>query len=151
MPCNCSHLKKLKDARVSIDEPSAVYLDYNAACPPDKNVLAHYQNTALSVWGHPDSPHLAGQKSLDHLESLEKQWIKLIRGDRGSLHFCRGAADALSLLLKNMKKPPGALLTGSCEHNSVYTEAQLYCEDKKIPLIILKVDSRGKIDPYELK
>lgn len=150
MGCNCRHLQKLKEARVSIDETSAVYMDYNAACPPDSAVLAHYQNTAMKIWAHPDSPHLAGQKALDHMEELVNKWRKISSMEKGSVHFCRGSSDAISLFYQNIKKTPNAVISGCCEHNTVLEQSESYCKTHKIPFIQIPVDMKGRIDPDKL-
>lgn len=151
MSCNCRHLQKLKEARVSIDEPTAVYLDYNASCPPDSAVLAHYQNTAMKIWAHPDSPHLAGQKALDHMEELRNRWKRLSSMEDGNIQFCRGSTDALSLLLRNIRIPPKAVVTGCCEHNTVIEQSIAYCKKQKIPFIQIPVNGEGSIDPDKLR
>lgn len=150
MSCNCRHLQKLKEARVSIDEPSAVYMDYNAACPADSVVLAHYQNTSIKIWAHPDSPHLAGQKARDHLELLEDRWKKISSMEEGTVKFCRGSSDAISLLYQNIRKTPSAVVTGCCEHNTVLEQSEYYCRTHKIPFIQIPIDQKGQLDPDKL-
>lgn len=145
MPCNCRHLRKLKEARVSIDETASVYLDYNAACPPDSAVLAQYQNSAIKIWAHPDAPHLAGQRALDHKEELENRWKEISGMHEGSIYFCRGSSEALSLLLGNLKDTPPAILTSSCEHNTVLEQSQNWCRERNVPLIRIDVGRNGKI------
>jgi cysteine desulfurase len=149
--CNCRHLQKLKEARVSIDEPSAVYMDYNAACPPDSAVLAHYQNTAMKIWAHPDSPHLAGQKALDHMEDLEKKWKNISSMEEGTVKFCRGSSDAISLFYQNIRRTPNAVITGCCEHNTVLEQSESYCRTQKIPFIQIPVDTKGRLNPDKLR
>ncbi len=144
MSCNCRHLEKLKSARVELDEASAVYMDYNAACPPDHRVLAEFQNRALGIWGNSSSPHLSGQKAQDLLDSCIRRWQEL--SGKESIIFCRGATEAMDILLKGMAEPPGLLAAPVSAHPGIRNLMEEYSRLRKVPLKLLKIDKEGKID-----
>ncbi len=146
MSCNCRHLEKLKSARVDMDENSSVYMDYNAACPPDRRVLAEYQNRALGIWANSSSPHLAGQKAQDLLDSAAGFWRKQsIQSGKEEVRFCRGAVEALDILLRDMADPPDRIFTTTCAHQGILDLLKDYSSRRNIPLTLLPIGRDGKI------
>jgi cysteine desulfurase len=149
--CRCHHLQRLIDARVSYDEPTSVYLDYNAACPPDRRILALYQNTALKIWAHPSSPHMAGQYCQDFYAGLEEQWMEMTSHIFSSLYFCEGSSEGLLRILNEAGQQNRAVITSSAEHNAVLDQAQKISREKNTVLTILDVDRQGKIRMDQLR
>jgi cysteine desulfurase len=135
MSCRCAHLKRLKQAGTRYEEKSAVYMDYNAAAPPDRRVLALYQNTALKSWAHPSSPHLAGLEAQELLRRAAEDCLELTGREFSRIEFGAGAT---SVLRRFMEGAGRTVSTSGCDHSAVLDQAEA--------ALLLDVDRQGKID-----
>ena len=140
MSCRCAHLKRLRKAGESYKEQSSVYMDYNAAAPPDRRILALYQNEAMRFWAHPSSPHLAGAGCDEALEGARSSCVKQAGGRFIQAVFTSGSTEAIRRILEGTRRP---VITSCCDHTAVLEQAEN-------PLLV-PVDSQGKMDAAALE
>ncbi len=140
MSCRCAHLKRLKQSGAGYEEKSTAYMDYNAAAPPNRKILALYQNTALNCWAHPSSPHLAGQSAQDVLIRAEERCRRLTGGGFTRAFFTTGSTSALKRVMEGTDRK---VISSCCDHAAVLKQAE--------NPVLIDVDSHGRMNPARLE
>lgn len=152
MSCPCRIQKKLIRSRYEHNSNKEVYLDYNATTPPDRELLALYQNLSLKTWGNPFSPHGAGSEAYKMGESAKKILRMSLRKDDDTLFFYSSGTEALFRGLQFFKRMSNRI-------GNIHVYPSILCHPSvfealdflNLPYIKVPVDSDGRMKLAELK
>jgi cysteine desulfurase len=66
-----------------METSSAVYLDYNAATPPDASVIEAIKNSLEDTWGNPSSSSYSlGRDAKEAIESSREKVARMINAEK---------------------------------------------------------------------
>lgn len=78
----------------------AVYLDYNATCPLDPEVIYAIQRSCVEDWGNPSSSYQSGQKAKLAVDKARQSVAQMI-GSLNSIEitFVSGGTEVISIFI----------------------------------------------------
>ncbi|XP_059084698.1 selenocysteine lyase-like [Tigriopus californicus] len=78
----------------------AIYLDYNATCPMDPEVIEAIQRSCIEDWGNPSSSYQTGRKAKSALDKARQSVAKMIgSNDPSQITFVSGGTEANHLAM----------------------------------------------------
>ena len=129
-----------------------VYLDYAATTPVDPRV-ADVMNACLRLDGNfanPSSSHQYGKEAHAIIEKARKEVARKIISDPNRIYFTSGATESNNIAIKGIVKKGDHIITSLTEHKAVLDTVN-FLEKNGIDVTYLKCDSKGIIDPLEVK
>ncbi|NWF61365.1 MAG: cysteine desulfurase [Fischerella sp.] len=130
-----------------------VYLDYSATTPTRKEAIAVMQAVLTQQWGNPSSLHEWGQRAATVVEQARMQVAGLINAPAESIVFTSGGTEADNLAIMGVARlytKPQHIIISSIEHSAVAEPARLL-EQWGWEVTRLRVDSKGRVNPLDLK
>jgi cysteine desulfurase len=126
-----------------------VYFDNNATTPLDPAVREKF-TAALDLYGNPSSMHMFGREVRDEVEKARSEVARLVGSLPGEIIFTGGGSESNNTVLKSILHPDhprhrGKVITSTIEHPCVL-ETVNYLKELGVPVEIIAVDSRGRID-----
>ena len=129
------------------------YFDHNATTPVSSFVLAGLRAVLESEFGNPSSIHQEGQRARRLLDEARSRVAQLLGAHPREIVFTSGGTEAANLALFGVMRraAPGAhLIISAIEHPAVLNAAaQLEREGYRVTR--LPVDSRGLVDPDDVR
>lgn len=119
-----------------------IYLDYAAATPIDKHVLAAMEPYFTKVFHNPSSVYLAARQARQMLDQARATVAKCLGVKAGEIIFTSGATEANNLAISGIMRqfPDGEVLASAIEHESVLAPAGQFNHR------LILVDKYGLID-----
>jgi cysteine desulfurase len=133
-----------------------IYLDHSATTPADKKVLKAMEPYWRKNFGNPSSIHAYGQKAVFGVDRARAQAAEFLGCESEEIIFTSGATEANNLALrgivKALKKEVSRphLITSRIEHDAILEPCR-DLEDEGVEVTYLSVDSRGLVNPEEVK
>jgi cysteine desulfurase len=132
----------------------AIYLDYGATTPVDPRVLEEMLPHFCDRFGNPGSRMYGrGQDAESAVSDARDHTVSLLGARPPEITYTAGATESNNLALKGIAAGWGndcTLITSATEHPSVMQTAR-YLGSIGVELIILPVQSDGRVDPEELR
>lgn len=128
----------------------AIYLDWNAASPPDPRVLAAVERAQRDLWANPSSPHASGRAVRAAVEEAREQVAKLTGVEPGGVTFCSSGTEALNLVAKGLAPRGAHVLASAVEHKALLEPLDARARAGEIELEKLPVDAEGRVAPDAL-
>src|SRR3990167_2350314 len=112
----------------------AIYLDYAAATPLEKQVLAAMEPYFTENFHNPSAGYLAARRSRQALQDARAYVAGYLGAKPSEIVFTAGGTEANNLAIQGIMRrfPGGELLVSSLEHNSILAPAELF-KSKQIP------------------
>ncbi|MFF2299787.1 cysteine desulfurase family protein [Arthrobacter sp. NPDC058127] len=128
-----------------------IYLDYQATTPIDDEVADVVDDAGRRFWANPSSPHMAGMKSQEAINSARRKMARLLACKPRELIFTSGATEANNWVISMVEPSPGNhVVTTAIEHKSVLDAARSF-ERRGGDLTILPVSGEGFVDPNDVE
>lgn len=131
--------------------PKPIYLDHNATTPLDEEVKGEIIR-CLDLFGNPSSIHTYGAEAKAVIEKARELVASLINCSSDEVYFTSGGTESNNLAIFGiaLKKGSGHIITSSIEHPAVLNPLKRL-QDMGFRVTYLPVDSRGVVDPEDLK
>jgi cysteine desulfurase len=126
----------------------AIYLDWNAATPPDPSVLEAVARAQAEHWANPSSPHAAGRAVRAALEDAREQVAALTGVEPGGVTFCSSGTEALNLAARGLAATGAHVLASAVEHKALLEP--LAARRGELEVETLPVDGEGRVSPGEV-
>jgi cysteine desulfurase len=135
-----------------------IYLDHNASTPLAPEVITAMQAALSDGFGNPSSPHWAGVPARALVEGARADVATLLGCAPDEIVFTSGGTEANNLALKGVvhanspsnRPGPAHLISSAIEHPAV-TAPLRFLERLGASITWLPVDSRGQVDPDDLR
>ena len=131
-----------------------IYLDYSATTPPRAEAIAAMQTAMEQQWGNASSLHHWGNRAATALERSRQQVAELINAPAPeSIVFTAGGSEANNLAVLGIARnfsTPQHLVISAVEHSAIAEPAR-QLEDEGWQITRLPVDSRGAVNPDQMK
>jgi len=129
-----------------------IYLDYNATTPIAPEVVRAMQPFLMAEFGNPSSDYLLGIRAKEAVAAARSQVAALLSCRPADIVFTSGATEANNTVLKGVARHfgKGRIITTAMEHPAVLAPCR-YLETQGFEITILPVDSRGLVDPEEVR
>jgi cysteine desulfurase len=129
-----------------------IYLDYNATTPIAPEVFKAMQPYLEGEFGNPSSDYLLGIRAKEAVAEARRQVAGLLSCQPGEIVFTSGATEANNTVLKGVarRRGQGQIITTAIEHPAVLAPCR-ELESQGLEITILPVDSRGLVDPEEVR
>jgi Cysteine sulfinate desulfinase/cysteine desulfurase and related enzymes len=131
-----------------------IYLDYNATTPIDKEVADEMISIIQNHYGNPSSSYELGRYSKNAIEKARKQVADLIHAKPEEIIFTSCATESNNIAIQGIAFANQAkgkhIITSAIEHPAVI-EVCRYLELQGFEITYLPVDTKGRINPQEVK
>lgn len=106
----------------------SIYLDYAAATPVDKRVVAAIQPYLSDHFYNPSATYLAAQNIHRDIEAARKRVAVVLGARPADIHFAAGATEANNLAIHGIMQryPDKKIIASSIEHESILSLAAAY-------------------------
>ncbi len=123
-----------------------IYLDYAAATPVDRRVLAAMQPYLTDEFYNPSATYLAGRRVRQALAAARADVARQLGARPAEITFTAGATEANNLAIKGVMSqfPDGELLISAVEHKSVSQPAKAFARR------LIPVTPKGVVDLVKL-
>lgn len=129
-----------------------IYLDWNAATPPDPRILEAVARAQRDLWANPSSPHAAGRAVRGAVEDAREQVARLLGCEPGGVTFCSSGTEALNLVASGLAPAPSPrrphVLVSAVEHRALLEP--LEARRGELDLEVLSVDAEGRVSADDL-
>ena len=135
----------------------SIYLDHAATTPLDPRVLKAMSPFWNEQFGNPSSLHHYGQQAPAVLEGARQQVAGVLGCKPAEISFTGGGSESDNLALRGaalaQRKAHGKkhLITSPIEHHAVGHTMTSLRDDFGYDLTVLPVDSRGWVDPDDVR
>jgi cysteine desulfurase len=131
-----------------------VYLDHNATTPVHPEVLEAMLPYFKEKFGNPSSIHSFGRETKVALEDAREKVASLLGASSNEIFFTGGGTESDNLAVKGTayanRKKGLHIITSKIEHHAIL-ESCKFLEKEGFVITYLPVDSKGVVDPGELK
>jgi len=132
-----------------------IYLDHNATTPLAPEALEAMRPYLERFHGNPSSIHAAGRETRAALDDSRDRLAALLRCKPHEIIFTGGGTEADNLALLGLARAHSArgkhLITCATEHHAVLHPLEHLQKREGFRLTVLGVDSRGLIDPADVR
>ncbi len=132
-----------------------IYLDHNATTPLAPEALKAMRPYLERFHGNPSSIHAAGRETRAALDDSRDRLAALLRCKPHEIIFTGGGTEADNLALLGLARAHSArgkhLITCATEHHAVLHPLEHLRKREGFRLTVLGVDSRGLIDPADVR
>jgi cysteine desulfurase len=130
------------------------YFDYNATAPVFPEVMEGFRDALENVYGNASSIHQFGQEAKRRLEVARRQTAAWLGCNPREVVLTSGGTESNNLALFGVARQAGPerrhIITSSIEHPAVLNACQ-QLQREGFEVTYLRVDSRGLVDPADLK
>ena len=137
---------------------TGIYLDWNAATPPEPTVLEAVERAQRELWANPGSPHAAGRRARAAVEDARERVARLAGVPPGSVTFASSGTEALNLVALGLvararRAVPGRahVVASAVEHKALLEPLAELERAGAIELELARVDRDGVVSPAELE
>jgi cysteine desulfurase len=131
-----------------------IYLDYNSTHPPIKNIIQNNYLIYFENWSNPSGISYYSQKNFNIIEQCRKKLKELLKkyynfySDNLTIVFNSTGTEAVHQMIYSFYNPekPYAIVS-PYEHECLYGACELY----NIKTILLPANSKGLVDPDDIK
>jgi len=133
-----------------------IYLDHNATTPVRKEVRNAVLPFLENMFGNPSSRHREGRVVRTAVERSREAIAEVLNCEPKRVVFISSATEGNNAVLKGYwtnykeKMAKNHIIITAVEHPSVYNTAKLL-EKKGFEITILPVNSKGKLNPENIK
>lgn len=131
-----------------------IYFDHNSTTPLDPRALEAMLPYLKETFGNASSVHSFGQFAKAGLEQSREVIADLLNCRPEEIYFTSGGTESDNTAIKGVADALGHkgkhIITSTVEHHAVFETCE-YLEKRGYDVTYLPVDSRGYIDPEELK
>jgi cysteine desulfurase len=131
-----------------------IYLDHNATTPVHPEVLEAMLPYFKEKFGNPSSIHGFGRDAKVALEEARDKVAGLLGASSNEIFFTSGGTESDNLAVKGTafanRKKGFHIITSKIEHHAIL-ESCKFLEKEGFELTYLSVDSKGIVDPDELR
>ncbi len=108
-----------------------IYLDHAASTPIHPEALEVLQSSFAQDFANPSSPHALGRKTLEQLESIKKDIIKIFQTQEKEIIFTGSATESNNTIINHFQAQ-GKILFSEADHPSITAAISL---EKKCPAL----------------
>jgi len=127
-----------------------VYFDNNATTPVLPEVLDAMRPYFFEHFGNASSIHHHGQETRAAVERARESVAALLGCKASEIVFTGGGTEADNLAVFGVVRPGDHVISSSIEHHAVLNSCK-YLQSSGIAVTFVPVDSRGLIDPDEVR
>jgi cysteine desulfurase len=131
-----------------------VYLDHSATTPVRGEVLQAMLPYFAERFGNPSSIHGFGREAKVALEEAREKVAGILGAAPSEIYFTSGGTESDNLAIKGIafanRKKGRHIITSRIEHHAVL-ESCKFLEEEGFEVTYLPVDSRGVVDPEDLR
>lgn len=134
-----------------------IYLDWNAATPPEPEILEVVERARRELWANPSSPHAAGRRARAAVEEARESVAALLGVPPGSVTFVSSGTEALNLVATGLVARPGRpagsrrhVVASAVEHKALLEPLVALERAGSVELELTPVDASGVVAPEEL-
>lgn len=125
-----------------------IYLDFNATCPVHPSIRDSLAGWVSSSGGNPSSPHSAGKKARDLIESARISVAQLVHAPAGNVIFTSGATESILLVFYHFLSSglsPVKVAIPRSEHPATLSAAR-FIESWGAEILSVQVNPDGQMD-----
>ncbi|MBR2442074.1 MAG: cysteine desulfurase [Clostridia bacterium] len=132
-----------------------IYLDHAATTPLHSKVLAKMLPYFTEEFGNADSPHAAGRKAVNAVDSARDTLASLLGAKPKEIYFTSGGTEAdnwamLGCAYAQKQKGKTKVILSSIEHHAVLYAAEKL-QNEGFEVVYLPVNEGGMVEPNALK
>ncbi len=132
-----------------------IYLDYAATTPMDGEVLRAMLPYLTESYGNPDSPHAAGRRAQNAVDSARDTLAALLHAKPKEIYFTSGGTEGDNWALRESayaqkKQGRGRILLSAIEHHALLSCAKKL-EGEGFAVDYLPVNGKGAVEPAALQ
>ena len=132
----------------------AIYLDYNATTPIDREVVNEMMPYFQTFYGNPSSSYSIGRSNKEAIAKARKRVAGLINAKPEEIIFTSGGTESNNHAIRGItfanKEKGRHIITSSIEHPSI-TEVCRYLNSLGFEITYLPVDSFGTVNPKDVE
>jgi cysteine desulfurase len=138
-----------------MNEPSPLYLDYNATTPTDPRVAEAMIPYLTELHGNPSSAHALGREVRAGVNRARNQVAALIGASPDEIVFTSGGSEANNHALKGVAhalrdRPGRTIVISAVEHPAVYMPC-CFLAECGVRIVTVPVDRHGRVDPDDVR
>lgn len=129
-----------------------IYLDHNAANPPDPRVLEAHARGLAEGWANPSSPHGPGRRARALVEEARERVAALVGVAPAQVTFTSSGTEALNLALWSAatgERP--RIVASAIEHPAVLEPLSALARGHGVVPDLAPVDAAGRVDAGRLE
>src|SRR5258708_19788668 len=127
-----------------------VYLDNNATTPVLPEVLEAMRPYFGEHFGNASAINHHGQETRAAVERARESVALLLGGRASEIVFTSGGTEADNLAIFGLARSGDHVITSTIEHHAVMNACK-HLEEKRCEVTSIPVDSRGRVDPDDVK
>ena len=135
------------------EEPTRIYLDYNASTPIAPAVAAAMRSLLDAGFGNPSSGHWAGRPARDAVCEARRRVASLLGCDADEIVLTSGGSEANNHAVKGVAlgaASPPHIVTTAVEHPAVLEPCR-FVESLGARVTVVPVDRHGLVDPDDVR
>ena len=135
------------------DDPTHIYLDYNASTPIAPAVSAAMRPLLEAGFGNPSSGHWAGRPARDAVAEARPRIASLLGCDPDEIVLTSGGSEANNQVVKGAvfgAASPTHIVTTAVEHPAVLEPCR-FVETLGARVTVVPVDRHGLVDPDDVR
>lgn len=124
-----------------------IYLDHNAANPPDPRLVAVFRAALEAGWANPSSPHGPGRRARALVEAAREQVAALLGVAPGQVTFAASGTEALNQALAAATTAGGRprVVASAVEHPAVLEPLAALAAAGRVDAALAPVDPAGRV------
>ena len=135
------------------EEPTRIYLDYNASTPVAPAVSAAMRPLLDTGFGNPSSGHWAGRPARDAVDAARRRIASLLGCDADEIVLTSGGSEANNQVVKSVVRADASaphIVTTAVEHPAVLEPCR-FVEALGARVTVVPVDGHGLVDPDDVR
>ena len=135
------------------NEPTRIYLDYNASTPIAPAVAAAMRPLLEAGFGNPSSGHWAGRPASDAVGAARRRIASLLGCDADEIVLTSGGSEANNQVIKGVVPDAASgphIVTTAVEHPAILEPCR-FVETLGARLTVVPVDGHGLVDPDDVR
>ena len=135
------------------EEPTRIYLDYNASTPIAPAVAAAMRRLLDRDFGNPSSGHWAGRPARDAIREARRRIASLLGCDADEIVLTSGGSEANNQVVKGVAlraASPPHIVTTAVEHPAILEPCR-FVESLGARITVVPVDRDGLVDPDDVR
>ena len=138
------------------DNSNTIYLDHAATTPLDPSVFEKMVPFFSQFYGNPSGIHSVSRKALSALSDARRRVATLLNCSPDEIIFTSGGSESNNLAVKGLAFKGSAqnknhLIISAIEHPAVTQTIEQLCQLHGFEKTLLPVDSKGKVNSYDLE
>ena len=135
------------------EEPTRIYLDYNASTPVAPSVSAAIRPLLDTGFGNPSSKHWAGRPARDAVGAARRRIASLLGCDADEIVLTSGGSEANNQVVKSVVRADTSaphIVTTAVEHPAILEPCR-FVETLGARVTVVPVDGHGLVDPDDVR